>query len=62
MVCIDANGCVKVWINGDLSRCSSGDGGYIENMELNEEQMVEEVSRMIEKNTTEEIEVDMTFS
>ena len=31
-------------------------------MELNEEQMVEEVIRMIEKNTTEEIQVDMTFS
>ena len=47
MVCIDCNGCVKVWINGDLSRCGSGDGGFVEKMELSEDQMVEEIIRMV---------------
>ena len=29
LVCIDCNGCVKVWINADLSKCGSGDGGFV---------------------------------
>lgn len=58
---MDKDGRVKVWMNSDLSKCFTSEPKDCRSVEL-EEKMVEEVVALVESNTTESIEADMTVS
>lgn len=61
IICMDKDGRVKVWLNSDLSMCYTGEEKDCRSAEL-EEKMVEEVVALVERNTTESIEADMTVT
>jgi hypothetical protein len=65
LICIDRDGKVKVWLNPDLSRGSSIDHDQeVSSDERNiqiEEKMVEEVIKLVENNSADEPELEMSF-
>lgn len=58
---MDKDGRVKVWLSSDLAKCFTGEGKERRSVEF-EEKMVDEVVRLVEENTTEGIEADMTLT
>lgn len=61
IICMDKDGRVKVWLNSDLSKCFTSQPKDCHSAEF-EEKMVDEVVRLVEENTTESIEADMTVT